>query len=218
MKTGNSLGWMLILVFGAMTSELHAQGRGREDKENGNREKNEVREHPNRGNDNVHANRGGEHETDRPGDQRWTTDRDYNRDHHDRSDSRNRDRDGGSRYDRDGDRHANSFRYDDRARRNRYITYTYHRHGRPIWAPKYGYRYNTRYVYYKDYNVYYDCHRNVFIVWTGRNWGVTKRIPEYMNRIDFNRASVRGVEYWDDDFDSYLQRRRPAYVSLQVDW
>ncbi|MDZ7648173.1 MAG: hypothetical protein U5K54_13870 [Cytophagales bacterium] len=54
--------------------------------------------------------------------------------------------------------------------RTRRITYNYHRHNRPVWAPVYGYRYNTRYIYYRDYNLYYDCHRNVFVVWTGRNW------------------------------------------------
>jgi hypothetical protein len=98
----------------------------------------------------------------------------------------------------------------------RYVTYRHHRSGPPSWAPAYGYRYNTRYIYYRDYNVYYDCHRDVFITWTGRNWAVTTRIPDAMWRVDFRTATVAGIDYWNDDFDFYLERKRPAYVSIQA--
>jgi hypothetical protein len=39
-----------------------------------------------------------------------------------------------------------------------------------------------------------------------------------MFRVDFRRTRVTGVDYWDDDFDFYLQRRRPAYVSISAGW
>jgi hypothetical protein len=231
MKTGNFLNaGMLVLAIG-LTSDVRAQGRGRDDHSgNGNQGKAQVSEHPtrgipgeNRGQDrNENPNRGhdrdfhadlGHDNRDRGNDHnRYDRDRqvDHNRNYGD--DTRNRDD-----HNQRGHRN-NTYRYDDRTGHNRYATYNYHHRGRPQWAPYYGYRYNTRYIYYQDYNVYYDCHRNVFIVWTGRNWMVTTRIPDYMYRIDFNRANVRGVEYWDDDFDFYLQRRRPTYVNLQVGW
>jgi len=101
---------------------------------------------------------------------------------------------------------------------DRYITYRHHRHSHPLWAPAYGYRYNTRYVYYQDYNVYYDCHRDVFVTFTGRNWVVNNRIPDVMYRVDFRSARVTGVDYWDDDFDFYLTRRRPSYISISAVW
>jgi hypothetical protein len=98
----------------------------------------------------------------------------------------------------------------------RYVTYNHHHRNHPSWAPLYGHRYNTRYIYYRDYNVYYDCHRDMFITWTGRRWVVSAFIPAVMVRVDFNRARVSGVDYWNDDFNFYLARQAPRYVSIQV--
>lgn len=96
----------------------------------------------------------------------------------------------------------------------RYVTYHHHRHHRPDWSPRYGDRYNSRYIFYEDYNLYYDCHRDVFVLWTGHVWVTTSRVPKVMYRIDFNRTRIRGVDYWDDDLDRYLNRKRPVYVTL----
>lgn len=101
--------------------------------------------------------------------------------------------------------------------RTRRVTYNYHRHNRPLWAPVYGYRYNTRYIYYRDYNLYYDCYRNMFVVWTGRNWIVTSRVPDFMYRVNFASARIQGVDYWDDDFDYYLHKGRPGYINVYVE-
>lgn len=120
----------------------------------------------------------------------------------------------GYRSDRDDDY---NYHRDDR-HQHRNATYRHHRHSHPLWAPAYGYRYNTRYIYYQDHNVYYDCHRDVFLVWAGRNWRVSSRIPDAMFRVDFRSARVYGVNYWDDDFDFYLQRRRPSYLSISATW
>lgn len=115
------------------------------------------------------------------------------------------------------DHHHNSYCHHDAHRYpERYVTYRHHRSGPPAWAPAYGYRYNTRYIYYRDYNVYYDCHRDVFITWTGRNWAFTTRIPDAMCHVDFRTATVAGIDYWHDDFDFYLDRKRPAYVRIQA--
>ena len=109
--------------------------------------------------------------------------------------------------------------YDNRNfRHGRYVTYRHHRNGPPSWAPAYGYRYNTRYVYYRDYNLYYDCYRDVFVTWTGRNWAVSVAIPVIIRNVDFRRTAVVGVDYWDDDFDLYLAKRRPSYVSIHASW
>jgi hypothetical protein len=64
-----------------------------------------------------------------------------------------------------------------------------------------------RYVYYKDYNVYYDCHRNVYIVYSGRSWTVSSATPVCLNSVDLNRASRMDVEYDNDDFPEFLSRR-----------
>jgi hypothetical protein len=144
---------------------------------------------------------------DNPG-QHKKTERDWDRGNH---------RDDGRHY----DRHDHRDSHDDYSSRNNryyhhksYVKY-HHRHDHR-WAPAYGHRYNTRYIYYRDYDVYYDCYRDVFVTWTGRNWIITSRIPDAIVRVDFRRTAVVGVDYWDDDFDFYLARRRPAFVSIQA--
>jgi len=125
---------------------------------------------------------------------------------HDQYDNRDRE---------DHDHYSSNHRYN---YRDRYVTYNHHRNSPPSWAPAYGHRYNTRYIYYRDYNVYYDCHRNVFVTWTGRNWTITTHIPRVLIGVDFNHCAVAGVDYWDDDFDFYMTSRRPSYVSIQASW
>jgi hypothetical protein len=133
---------------------------------------------------------------------------------------------GHDKYDRDrgsyDHNHHNQWSHGHRDTRQyhqkRYVTYNHHRHGAPLWAPAYGHRYNTRYIYYRDYNVYYDCHRDVFLTWSGRHWVVTARVPDVICHVDFRRAMVVGVDYWGDDFNFYLERKRPSYVSISASW
>jgi hypothetical protein len=68
-----------------------------------------------------------------------------------------------------------------------------------------------RYVYYADYNVYFDFHRQVYITLSGRNWMISSSIPVPMQRVDIRRASYREVQYYDDDFVAYLGHGRPMY-------
>ena len=207
MKTiKNSLAVLMVtILLGVATTDLQAQGKGR-----GNGNNNPGRGH------NKENNRGKGHYKD------YNKGNGYDNDY-DRGSGRDQ-----QYYDRDrNDHHGNGNynypsrdnhhyqRYDDH---HRYVAYRHHRHGHPSWAPAYGYRYNTRYIYYQDYNVYYDCHRDLFVVWTGRNWVVSTQTPDVMFRVDFGRARVSGVDYWDDDFDFYLQRRRPAYLSITAAW
>ena len=227
MKTSkNSLGVFMLVIMLCGASCLLAQRRGSDDG-NANNTRNgnpgqgrDMRNNPER--DYKKENNGEGHgrdysERDRS---QWNNhDRDKNdhrigndwnndRNHHERNNT-NWNRDYPTR---------NDHWYSSDNIRHRYITYDYHRHSHPSWAPAYGYRYNTRYIYYQDYNVYYDCHRDVFVIWTGRNWVISNRVPDVMYGIDFRRTHVSGVDYWDDDFDFYLQRRRPAYISISTAW
>ena len=222
MKTSrNSLGVLMLVIMLCGASNLNAQSGGR-----GNRNDNDNKSgNPGRGHDRRNNPGSGNNKeyNGREQDQylsQWNNhDRydnahrrginsDEDRNHHDRNQS-NWNRDYPSR---------NDHRYKGYDNHHRYVTYNYHRHSHPSWAPAYGHRYNTRYIYYQDYNVYYDCHRDVFVIWTGRNWVISNRIPDVMYRVDFGRTRVSGVDYWDDDFDFYLQRRRPAYLSISAGW
>lgn len=151
------------------------------------------------GTDSLAQGRGNGHGKGRGHDKSW---KDKNHDHDYR--------------DRDDHNHRYAYHRPTYDYRDRYVTYHHHRYGHPRWAPTYGHRYNTRYIYYRDYNVYYDCHRDVFVTWTGRNWAITTHLPRVLVGVDFNHSAVVGVDYWDDDFNFYLERRRPAFVSIRA--
>jgi len=218
MKTiKDSLGVLMVaILLGGATADLQAQGKGNDNTNPGRGHKKEKK--PGKGHDKDY-DRGNRYEYDfKSGD---NLGRGNNNDYDRRRgrDEQYGDRDRNDHYNRNHnypswDNHCYQ-RYDVH---HRYVAYRHHRHGRPSWAPAYGYRYNTRYIYYQDYNVYYDSHRDLFIVWTGRNWMVSTRVPDAMFRVDFGIARVSGVDYWDDDFDFYLERRRPAYMSITAAW
>ena len=63
-----------------------------------------------------------------------------------------------------------------------------------------------RYVYYRDYNVYYDYTRNAYISYSGRNWVVTTTAPIGMRYANRAGLSCSNVDYYNDDFPQYLDR------------
>jgi hypothetical protein len=89
---------------------------------------------------------------------------------------------------------------------------------RPPVAVHHYHRRSPRYVYYRDYNVYYDCHREVYITYSGRNWTMSTSIPVGMTRIDITRVHRLGVDYYEDDFPRYLETKRPSYVQVSAEW
>ena len=68
-----------------------------------------------------------------------------------------------------------------------------------------------RYVYYRDYDVYFDSFRKVYITYSGRHWVVMKTLPIRMRGVDFARIKRYSVDFRDDNLHAYLEFRRPAY-------
>lgn len=119
----------------------------------------------------------------------------YQRDHHHDSHS----------YHAHRDVYVHDHHHHDHARVYRRVVH--HHYHRPV-----------RYVYYRDYNVYYDCDRSVYISYSGRNWSISAGIPVIMRHIDVNRAVRVDVdEYYDDDFVDYLDHNRPN-GRLYAEW
>ncbi|HET9487555.1 MAG TPA: hypothetical protein VFO54_08975, partial [Chryseosolibacter sp.] len=93
-------------------------------------------------------------------------------------------------------------------------TVVYHHHDsychhEPVVVTHYHER--PRYVYYRDYDVYYDMRREVYISYSGRNWTVSASLPVALHHVDVHRAVRLEVDYQHDDFPVYLQRSRPSY-------
>jgi hypothetical protein len=106
----------------------------------------------------------------------------------------------------DRDNRGGNDKYNDRSHNRNYRSY----HRPPHWAPAHGY-YKPRYVFYRDYNVYYDCFRGMYITFTGRNWVFSHQMPHRMGRVNFDRIYRIDLDYYDDDLPGYVQRRSRGY-------
>jgi hypothetical protein len=75
-----------------------------------------------------------------------------------------------------------------------------------------------RYIYYRDYDVYYDYHNSVYISLSRRGWTVSKVVPVSMTYVDLRRAKRYEVQYHDDDFVTYLDRRGRPHYGRECEW
>ncbi len=80
--------------------------------------------------------------------------------------------------------------------------YHYYRNMSP-WMKRHHPHMKTRYVYFRDYNVYYDYHRNVYMTLSGRNWVFTAELPLAMHRVEPHRIVYVDVDYFGDDLYAY---------------
>lgn len=68
-----------------------------------------------------------------------------------------------------------------------------------------------RYVYYRDYDVYFDRQQRIYISYSGREWVAMKTMPRVMRGVDLNRVTIYQVDYDDGNLRGFLHVRRPAY-------
>lgn len=115
------------------------------------------------------------------------------------------------------DRHYNDRHYNGHHHGSRRVVHVYH----PAPVERrvvHHYHYERpRYVYYRDYDVYYDCHRQVYISFSGRNWSISAGLPVVMRHVNVQTVVTTNVEYYDDDFPEYLETRRPG-GRLYAEW
>lgn len=82
--------------------------------------------------------------------------------------------------------------------------------GPPPWAPAHGYRAKTRYVYFKDYPVYYDNDRGVYISLSGSNWSVSAKLPSVLVGVDLVAAAKIDLDFSGDtpqvEYDSHKKK------------
>jgi hypothetical protein len=82
--------------------------------------------------------------------------------------------------------------------------------GPPPWAPAHGYRAKTRYVYFKDYPVYYDNDRGVYISLSGSNWSVSAKLPSILAGVDLVAAAKIDLDFSGDkpqaEYDAHKKK------------
>ena len=83
--------------------------------------------------------------------------------------------------------------------------------GPPPWAPAHGYRAKTRYVYFKDYDVYYDHEKAVYISLAGRNWQISASLPVNLRGIDLTAAAKIDIDLNEDEPQRYYADHKQKY-------
>jgi hypothetical protein len=128
------------------------------------------------------------------------------KDNHDRTDRRDYDWSGHRDHDRRTSTHVRHYHHDRYASRRpavRWVSVT-HNHVRP------------RYIFYQDYNVYYDCNREVFMWLSNGRWVVSVERPIMLHRVNLASVVAVGVDYYADDFTTHAARKRPVYFSIRA--
>lgn len=77
--------------------------------------------------------------------------------------------------------------------------------GPPSWAPAHGYRAKTRHVFFKEYDVYYDLQRSVYISLSGSNWQVSAELPVKLASVNLSAAVQVEIDLDSDDPQRYYK-------------
>ena len=77
--------------------------------------------------------------------------------------------------------------------------------GPPSWAPAHGYRAKTRHVFFKEYNVYYDLQKSVYISLSGSNWQVSAELPVRLANVNLSAAVQVEIDLDADDPQRYYK-------------
>ncbi len=88
---------------------------------------------------------------------------------------------------------------------------TVKRGGPPPWAPAHGYRAKTRYVFFRDYAVYYDHQEGVYISLAGRDWQVSASLPVNLKGVDLNAAVKIDLEAEGDNPQIQYNEHKQKY-------
>ena len=69
---------------------------------------------------------------------------------------------------------------------------------------------SPRYVYYRDFNIYYDYSRRAYLTLSSGRWVVSTSIPVAMRRHDMARTTYIEVDYRGDDIGYYHNHYQPV--------
>lgn len=103
----------------------------------------------------------------------------------------------------------------------RYPKHKHHYHGTkvyypkvyyPVWAPSVAYY--RRWVYFPEYNFYWDNYSGVYVYWTGFFWIRTVSPPPFVINVNISKQRKYVLDEQYDDFDNVYHRNyyhRHAY-------
>jgi hypothetical protein len=144
---------------------------------------------------------------------------DYHNDHNNGQGHHDNRNDHGNRNDHHDSRdHHNRDNHHNYERRD--VRHVYHYHDRycnhqPVVIHHYA---RPRYIYYRDYDLYYDRINSVYISYSGRGWSITSALPVVLHSVNLRNTKRFEVNYYEDDFPRYLETRRPSYGRECEDW
>jgi len=88
--------------------------------------------------------------------------------------------------------------------------------GPPPWAPAHGFRAKTRFVYFPEYNFYFDLEKKVYIHFQAGKWSVSIELPSRLGNLNLRNASKFELDLDIDNPQIYnadhQMRFRPKYA------
>jgi hypothetical protein len=89
----------------------------------------------------------------------------------------------------------------------------------PPWAPAHGYYKETRYIYYPQYNVYYDTRTRVYLVRSGSTWarsaapppGVRKQELQKSRKVYVNQPPVHNKQQGKNSHNPGKGNQKPSH-------
>lgn len=68
----------------------------------------------------------------------------------------------------------------------------------PVWVPVHAPVVQARYIYYPEFNFYFDTYRNQYIVADQRGWLYVNRLPRHYRHVNIQRAFGVYLDYYMD--------------------
>lgn len=88
--------------------------------------------------------------------------------------------------------------------------------GPPPWAPAHGFRAKTRFVYFPEYNFYFDLEKKVYIHFQAGKWTLSVELPARLGNLNLRNASKFELDLDIDNPQIYnaehQMRFRPKYA------
>jgi len=83
--------------------------------------------------------------------------------------------------------------------------------GPPPWAPAHGYRANTRYIYFPEYNFYYDLKAGVYIYYKSNKWVISAELDTNFGNIDLSVATKIELDYTGEHPERFNREHKEKY-------
>lgn len=106
--------------------------------------------------------------------------------------------------------YRNGYRYDHGGHHNTTVYRHYYPIPRPVSVRVTRPYERPRYVYFPDYDVYFDQHHNHYVRFDGHHWIATPQVPHCMMGANLALVTQLGFNFHHDNLIGFLEINRPG--------